>query len=33
MLDEGNDFYPITLNILITCLLDDVWILWGEATC
>ena len=32
MPDQDN-FYLITLNILITCLLDTVWILKGEFTC
>ena len=25
MLDQDNNFYLISLNILITCLLDNVW--------
>ena len=32
VLDQDN-FYLISLNILITCLLDNVWILLGEVTC
>ena len=31
--DQGNNFYVICLNILITCLLDDVKILLGEVVC
>ena len=31
--DQGNIFYLIGVSILITCLLDNVWILKGEATC
>ena len=30
---EQNNFYLISLSILITCLLDNVWILLGEVTC
>ena len=30
MLDQENNFYMI--SILITCLLDSVWILLGEVT-
>ena len=33
MLDQDNNFYLISLSILITCLLDNVWILQGEVTC
>ena len=33
MLDHKNNFYLISLNILITCLLNNVCILWGEVTC
>ena len=32
-IDQGNIFYLIGVSILITCLLDNVWILMGEATC
>ena len=32
-IDQGNIFYLIGVSILITCLLDNVWILKGEATC
>ena len=32
MLDQDN-FYLMSLNILITCLLDKVWILLGEVSC
>ena len=28
----GNNFYPIHLSILITCMLYNVWI-YGEVTC
>ena len=28
MLDQGNNFYLISLSILITCLLENVWTLW-----
>ena len=33
MLDQDNNFYLISLSILITCLLDKVWILLGEVPC
>ena len=33
MLDQDKNFFPISLSILITHLLDNVWILWGEVTC
>ena len=29
VLDQHN----LSLSILITCLLNNVWIVWGEATC
>ena len=32
VVDQDNDFPLIILNILITCLLDNVWRLWGEVT-
>ena len=32
-IDQGNIFYLIGVSILITCLLDNVWILKGETTC
>ena len=32
MSDQDN-FYLISLNILITCLLDNVRISWREVTC
>ena len=31
MLDQDNNFYLISLSILITCLLDNLWILLGEV--
>ena len=31
MLDQDNNFYLISLSILMTCLLDNLWILWGEV--
>ena len=33
MLDQENNFYLISLNILITCLVDNVidWITKGEG--
>ena len=31
VLDQHN-FY-LSLSILITCLLNNVWIVWGEAMC
>ena len=31
VLDEGNNFYLICLIILVTFLLDYVWILQGEV--
>ena len=33
MLDQDNNFNLISLSILITCLLDKVWILLGEVPC
>ena len=33
VLDQDNNLYLISLSILITCLLDNVWILKGEVTC
>ena len=31
--DQVNkNSYLMSLSILITCLLDNVWILWGEVT-
>ena len=33
MLDQDINFYLISLSLLITCLLDNVWILLGEVTC
>ena len=33
VLDQGNNFYLISLSILITCLLDNVWVFKGEITC
>ena len=32
MFDQDNNFYLINLSILVTCLLDNVWILQGEVT-
>ena len=32
MLNQDNNFYLISLSILVTCLLDNVWISWGEET-
>ena len=34
VLDQDNDFYMylISLNILISCLVDKVWILSGEVS-
>ena len=32
-LDQGSSFYLMSLNILITYLLDNVWILLGEVSC
>ena len=31
VLDQDNNFYLISLSILMTCLLDNVWILQGEV--
>ena len=31
VLDQDNHFYLISLSILSTCLLDNVWILKGEV--
>ena len=33
VLDQGNNFYLISLSFLITCLLDNVWVFKGEITC
>ena len=33
MLDQNKNFYLISLSILITCLLDNIWILLGEVPC
>ena len=33
MLDQDNNFYMISLSILITCLSGNVWILKREVTC
>ena len=33
VLDQGNNFHLISLSLLITCLLDNVWILQGEVPC
>ena len=33
MLNQGDNFYQISLNILITCLLDNVRILRREVSC
>ena len=30
MVDQGNNFYLISLSILITRLLDNVWVFWGR---
>ena len=32
VLDQDNNFYLISLSILVTCLLCNVWILQGEVT-
>ena len=32
VLDQDTNFDLISLGILITCLLDNVWILQGEVT-
>ena len=29
---QDSNFYLISLSILITCLLDNVWISWGKVT-
>ena len=33
MLDQDKNSYLISLSILITCLLDALWMLQGEVTC
>ena len=33
MLDPDNNFCEISLSILFTCLVGNVWIYWGEGTC
>ena len=30
---QDNSFYLISFNILITCLLYNIWQFWGENTC
>ena len=32
MLDQGNNFYLISLSILITYSLDDVWLFYREIS-
>ena len=32
MLDQDNNFQLMSLSILITCLLDNMWIVLGEVT-
>ena len=32
VLDQDNNIYLISLSILITCLLDNVWIKYGEKS-
>ena len=32
MLDQNNNFYLISLSILVMFLLDNVGIFWGEVT-
>ena len=31
--DQDSNFYLINLSILITCVLDNVWILYEEVIC
>ena len=33
VLDQDKNFNLISLIILITCWLDNLWIFWGEVTC
>ena len=33
MLDQDKNFFLISLSVLITCLLDNAWILLGEVAC
>ena len=33
MLNQDDNFYLISSSILITCMLDGLWIFWGEVTC
>ena len=33
VLDQNNNFYLMSLSILVTCLLGNVWILKGEVVC
>ena len=33
MLDQDSSFYLISLNFLMTCFLNNVWILLGEVSC
>ena len=31
VLDQDNNFYQISLSLLVTCLLDNIWKLWREV--
>ena len=33
VLDQDYNFYLMSLSILITCMLDHVWMLSGDLTC
>ena len=33
MSDQDNNFYIISLSIVVACLQDNLWILLGEVTC
>lgn len=33
VLNQDNEFYLISLSTLITRLLENVWLLYGEVTC
>ena len=33
MLDQDKNFFLISVSIIITCLLDNVGIFWGEFVC
>ena len=30
MLDQDDNFYPISMSVLVTCSLENVWLLKGK---